>query len=140
MPQAAVAPLAVTIAGADDVAAASLDARSFAREGGLSVEEQARVSTVVAELASNIVKYADRGRIVLRFRRVGSLVCLEVTARDSGDGIVSIDDAMRDHESTGGTLGLGLPGVRRLVDEFEIASEIGVGTTVVARRWVGPSR
>ena len=130
-------PLVVRVTSPDDVAAAALDARSFARDAGLGVEEQMRIATVAAELASNIAKYADHGRIRLSWRLVDGIGCLDVEANDRGPGIASVDVAMQDHISSGGTLGLGLPGVRRLVDEFEISSTEGHGTTVRTRRWAG---
>lgn len=94
------------------------------------------LATAVLELGQNIIKYAERG--VLRLspledeRRYG----VEIVAEDRGPGIRDLEAAMQDHVSTGGTLGLGLPGVRRMMDEFEIESELGQGTRVTARKWI----
>lgn len=128
--------LGVPIRDPRDASIASLDARSFARDCGLDQVEQMRIATVVAELAGNIAKYAERGRVQISARRVDGGRCIEVVASDRGPGIVSIEDALRDNVSTGGTLGLGLPGVRRLVDDFEITSTMGSGTVVRVRRWM----
>ena len=131
--------LGVSIRTHRDASIASLDARSFARDCGLDHVEQTRIATVVAELAGNIVKYAERGRVRISARQIDGARCIDVVVSDRGPGIASIDEAMRDHSSTGGTLGLGLPGVRRLVDEFDISSTIGSGTVVRVRRWVDAS-
>lgn len=100
--------------------------------------EQARILTAASELGHNILRYAGRGQISATIgQRNGRYYC-EVIAQDQGPGIASIADALTDHFSSGNGLGLGLPGVKRLVDEFEISSEIGKGTRVMARRWWRP--
>ena len=98
------------------------------------------VATIISELGSNIAKYAGRGYLsVSRLERFDG-VHIEVTAEDSGPGIGDIAQAMQDHFSTGGTLGLGLPGVRRMADEFSIASQPGQGTRVYARKLIKGKR
>lgn len=93
--------------------------------------------TAVSELAANLVFHARCQQVMtLRPLRVGSCTAFEIVAEDGGPGIDSLVDAMRDGFSTNGGLGAGLPGVRRLMDEFEIRSKPGVGTTVVARKWL----
>lgn len=100
--------------------------------------EQARIVTAASELGHNILRYADRGHITVALgMRQGRAFC-ELTAVDQGPGIANIDDALTDHFSSGNGLGLGLPGVRRLVDDFEITSVPGQGTRVFARRWWRP--
>lgn len=100
--------------------------------------EQARILTAASELGHNIFRYAGRGQIsVMIGHRNGRYYC-EVIAQDQGPGIASIANALTDHFSSGNGLGLGLPGVKRLVDEFEISSELGKGTRVLARRWWRP--
>ncbi len=94
------------------------------------------IATAVSELANNIVKYAGRGEILIARIDTGSRIGLEVTARDCGPGIEDIQLAMADHFSSGKTLGLGLPGVKRMMDEFEITSEPGKRTTVTFRKWL----
>ena len=125
-------PVSVVVSCDAHTAEAALDARIFAIEAGLASSDVERVATVVSELASNIVKYADRGRITLRCSVVDGSTCVEIEARDRGPGIESIERAMDDHHSTSGTLGLGLPGARRLMDQFEIRSTPGEGTVVRA--------
>lgn len=100
--------------------------------------EQARIITAASELGHNILRYADRGHIAVALgMRHGRAFC-ELSAVDQGPGIANIEDALTDHFSSGTGLGLGLPGVRRLVDDFEITSIPGQGTRVVARRWWRP--
>ena len=94
------------------------------------------IATAVSELANNILKYAGRGEILMDRILAGSRVGMEVIARDRGPGIENIQQAMADHYSTGGTLGLGLPGVKRMMDEIELTSEPGKGTTVTIRKWL----
>ncbi len=89
----------------------------------------AKIKTVISELGYNIVKYAKVGTIslfIIDERPQG----LRIVAHDRGPGIADIAQAMRDNYSSSGTLGLGLPGVRRMVDHFSLQSEINVGTTV----------
>lgn len=88
-----------------------------------------KLKTAIAELGSNILKYAKTGLIaVYMLEEEKKGIC--VVASDEGPGIEDIDVALKDHYSTSGTLGLGLPGVRRLVDKFDISSELGKGTEV----------
>ena len=94
------------------------------------------IATAVSELANNIVKYAGCGEIRIDSINPGSRTGIEVTARDRGPGIEDIQQAMADHYSSGNTLGLGLPGVRRMMDEFEITSEPGKRTMVTIRKWL----
>lgn len=92
--------------------------------------------TTVSELAHNIVKYAGIGHIYIRkIHRTGS-IDIEIVAEDKGPGINDIDSAMADHFSTSGTLGLGLPGVKRLMDEFHIDSSPICGTRVTVKKWI----
>lgn len=116
-----------------DIGIAVLAAKAQAKLIGLSIDQQNRLSTAVSELATNIVKYTDGkgGDILIREAIANSENCeLVVQARDNGPGISNIDQALEENYSSGGTLGLGLPGVRRIVDYFKIVSEEGVGTVV----------
>lgn len=131
-----VKPFSIAIVDEADTATAALDSRVFAREAGVSRMDAERVTTVVAELASNIVKYAGRGRITLRLVHRQGRACVEVEARDRGPGIESVEEALQEHYSTSGTLGLGLPGVQRLMDVVEIESVVGEGTVVRAYKWL----
>ena len=91
------------------------------------------IATCVSELAMNIVKYAKYGQIEIIYRINRSI---EIIATDRGPGINNIQQAMQDHFSSKGTLGLGLPGVKRMVDEFDIQSPPGLGTKVRIVKWI----
>ena len=93
------------------------------------------IATAISELARNIVQYAQHGEIVLSVVE-GSRPGIQIVARDQGPGIADLEQAMRDGYSTGGSLGLGLPGAKRLMDEFTIDSEVGKGTIVSVRKWL----
>jgi serine/threonine-protein kinase RsbT len=94
------------------------------------------IGTAVSELARNILKYAHTGEIWLRHVEGPKGRGIEIEALDEGPGIADTEAAMRDHVSTSGTLGLGLPGVARLMDEFSLDSAPGKGTRVKARKWL----
>lgn len=120
-----------------DVARAILEGTRRATELGLDQVTRQRVSTAISELARNIIKYAGgKGAVIISTVSEAGRTGLEVVAADRGPGIENVEEALEDHFSSSGTLGLGLPGVRRLMDEFEIRSEPGVGTTVTVRIWV----
>jgi serine/threonine-protein kinase RsbT len=109
---------------------------AFLATQGIEASEGARIATATVELATNIVKYAKRGIIRVRALQLGSLRGIEVEAEDKGPGIADVNLALTDSYSTSGSLGLGLPGVRRLMDDFDIRSTVGSGTTVRVRRWM----
>ena len=125
----------VSIAHEQDVTRALLEARLFAKSMAFTEVATQMIATAVSELARNIVKYADKGEIVIGKIEKGRRSGIEVVARDKGPGIADIEQAVTDRYSSGGTLGLGLPGVRRMMDEFEIKSTAGQGTTVIIRKW-----
>jgi len=118
-----------------DIVTARQKARELAVQVGFSGSDLTIIATAISEIARNIVVYADRGEIVLSAVQRGTRRGVLVVARDQGPGIPDIERAMRDGFSTGKSLGLGLPGARRLMDEFEIASEVGKGTTITMRKW-----
>jgi serine/threonine-protein kinase RsbT len=118
-----------------DVVSARQKGRELAAHCGFPPTDLAVVATAISELARNIVRYAVRGEILLRVVDNSGKRGVEVVATDDGPGIPDVALAMQDGYSTSGSLGLGLPGVRRLMDEFEIKSEFGKGTTVTARKW-----
>jgi serine/threonine-protein kinase RsbT len=118
-----------------DIVAARQKARELAVQVGFSGSDLTLIATAISEVARNIVVYASRGEIVLSAVQNGSRRGVLVVARDQGPGIPDIERAMRDGYSTGKSLGLGLPGAKRLMDEFEITSEIGKGTTITMRKW-----
>jgi serine/threonine-protein kinase RsbT len=129
-------PRTVTIGGDADVAAAARAAREAAERCGLSPVEAQNVATAVSELAGNAVKYGGGGEVVLAPAERAGRRGLTVTVRDSGSGIADVAAALRDGVSTGGSLGLGLPGARRLMDDFAIDSGAG-GTVITMARWEG---
>jgi serine/threonine-protein kinase RsbT len=124
----------VPITSDHDVVAARQQGRAVAMKLEFSSSESTLIATAISELARNIVSYAQNGEIRIIPQNSGR-PGIVIVASDEGPGIEDIRQAMRDGFSTSGSLGLGLPGVRRLMDEFEIASERGKGTTVIAKKW-----
>jgi len=92
--------------------------------------------TAVSEIARNVLVHAGGGEIVMRVECEADRTGIVAIATDDGPGILSIDAAMADGHSTGAGLGLGLPSARRLVDEFQIQSLVGHGTTVTLKKWL----
>ena|SRR5712664_300494 len=127
----------VSIDSGADIVSARQKGRELAGQCGFPSTELAVVATAISELARNIVRYAVRGEITLRLidNGTGGKKGIEVVAADDGPGIPDLTLAMQDGYSTSGSLGLGLPGVRRLMDDFEITSEFGKGTMVTVRKW-----
>jgi len=110
-------------------------AKSFARSLGLSQVSTYSVATAVSELANNIFFHTVGGSITLAGLIQNGKVGVQIVAEDEGPGIADVDMAMQDGFTTNGGLGGGLPGVKRLLDEFEITSSVGGGTRIVARKW-----
>jgi serine/threonine-protein kinase RsbT len=125
----------IPIASEADIVLARHQGRNLAAQLGATSSEQTRIATAISELARNIVQYAKPGEIVLSVVEAGKRG-IQVIARDHGPGIADLSLALTDGYSTGGGLGLGLPGSKRLMDEFEIVSVVGQGTTVTVRKWV----
>jgi serine/threonine-protein kinase RsbT len=120
-----------------DIAAARGEVRSMAAAMGFRLIDQTRLATVASELARNVVKYAGRGRMIAQpFEGPAGRSGLRLIFEDEGPGIHDLKAAMRDGFTTGRGLGMGLPGSKRLVDEFEIESEVGRGTRVTIVRWL----
>ncbi|HEU4328336.1 MAG TPA: anti-sigma regulatory factor [Roseiflexaceae bacterium] len=107
---------------------------------GFNDIDRTRIEIVILELTRNLLAHAGSGELILEPLREGDQVGLAVEVRDKGPGIPDIPLAMRDGYSTTRTLGAGLPGVRRLMDEFQIESTVGVGTRVRAVKWLNPKR
>jgi serine/threonine-protein kinase RsbT len=118
-----------------DIVTARQLGRELAAKVGFVGSDLTLIATAISEVARNIISYADNGEILLGATSRDGREGLVVVAQDHGPGIPDIDLAMRDGYSTGRSLGLGLPGARRLMDEFEIVSELGQGTTVTMRKW-----
>ena len=120
-----------------DIAVARGEVRSLAAWVGFRLIDQTRLATVTSELARNVIKYARRGRMIAQpLDAAQGRAGLRLIFEDSGPGIPDINAAMRDGFSTGRGLGKGLPGSKRLVDVFEIESEVGRGTRVTVVRWL----
>jgi len=118
-----------------DLVRAREKGRVLAGQLGFVQSDLTLVATAISELARNIVRYARRGEIVLRQAEDGGIPGIVIIARDEGPGIPDVNRAMEQGYSTSGGLGLGLPGVRRIMDKFEIVSEVGKGTVVTAVKW-----
>ncbi len=125
----------VTISSDQDIVLARQKGRSLALELGFSSGDATLIATAISELARNIVSYAHNGEIVVRDIQGSNRVGIAVMAWDNGPGIQDVSQALRDGFSTSGSLGLGLPGVRRLMDEFELVSKPGQGTKVGVKKW-----
>ena len=127
--------IGVAINSDQDIVLARQKGRAKAIELGFSSGDATLIATAISELARNIVVYAGKGRITLKAVNGLNRQGISVVASDEGPGIPDVRQALRDGFSTSGSLGLGLPGVRRLMDEFEITSQPGRGTTVVVKKW-----
>jgi serine/threonine-protein kinase RsbT len=130
--------LVVPIDSADDIVVAREAGRDLAGRLGFSLTDVTMIATAISEVTRNITSYAGKGELRLRVEYRNRRSVLVVEAVDQGPGIEQIERALEDGYSTSGGLGLGLPGARRLMDEFEIQSADGVGTTVVMRKWAPP--
>ena len=125
----------VAINGATALITARQRVRELAVQVGLSNTDSVIVATVVSELARNIIAYATRGEIILRAIQHGNRLGISLVARDEGPGIPDVTQAMQYGYSTRRGLGVGLPGAKLLMDEFDIVSKIGVGTTITMKKW-----
>lgn len=123
------------IRGDADIVTARTRAKEMAHALGFSRTDQTLVAAAVSEIARNIVTYAGRGNIVISPLRDDGRWGLVVVARDDGPGIPDVTRALTDGYSTSGSLGVGLPGARRLMDSLEIESAVGRGTTVTMLKW-----
>lgn len=119
-----------------DIAVARNEVRAAAVRMGFSIVDQTRLTTVASELARNIIKYAVRGRVIIGMVHDASRQGLRLIFEDNGPGIANIELAMRDGFTTGGGLGKGLPGSRRLVHDFNLESIPDIGTRVTVVRWL----
>jgi serine/threonine-protein kinase RsbT len=128
-------PLRISIRSEADVAAARARARMLALQQGLAEAGACAVATAVSEIAWNIVVHAGRGEVLLAPAVKSGRRGVIAVARDRAPGIADVARAMEDGFSTRRGLGLGLSAARRLMDEFEIESAVGAGTTVTMRKW-----
>jgi serine/threonine-protein kinase RsbT len=118
-----------------DIIVARQEGRSLAIQLGFSSGEQVLIATAISEAARNILQYAGNGTITLGSLEEGSKRGILIIAQDSGPGIANIELAMVDGYSSSGGLGLGLPGIKRLMSELEVISKVGEGTTLIMKRW-----
>ena len=114
---------------------ARVRASLVARNLGMGILDQTKIATATSELARNIVRYARTGQVLIEALEEETRTGLRVTFRDHGPGIADLKKAMEDGFTTGGGMGLGLSGSKRLVNDFEITSQPGVGTTVIITKW-----
>jgi serine/threonine-protein kinase RsbT len=125
----------IPIRSESDIVLARQNGRSIAVEAGFSGSDLTVIATAISEVARNIVTYAKKGEIQISPVSDMGKTGLLIIASDEGPGIADISLALQDGYSTSRSLGLGLPGVRRLMDEFSIDSEVGKGTTVTLKKW-----
>ena len=119
-----------------DVVTARQKGRELAAANGFTGTDQTLLALAISEIARNIVSYAERGEVVLSVVRDGVRRGIMVVARDEGPGIADIELAMRDGYSTARSLGVGLPGAKRVMDDFQVDTSPGKGTTVTMRKWL----
>ncbi|GAC1383599.1 MAG: anti-sigma regulatory factor [Herpetosiphon sp.] len=129
------APKVIPITSDLDIVSARMVAREMAIQIGFGAIDQARIATAISELARNIYLYAGRGTVTLKEASKGSKRGLEVTCEDQGPGIPDISLVMQDGYTSSKGMGMGLPGAKRLMDDFEINSKVGTGTKIVCRKW-----
>jgi serine/threonine-protein kinase RsbT len=125
-----------TISTEMDASRSVLESTLYSRKAGFDETPSRMIATAVSELVRNILKYAGSGELRLRQVKEPGRRGIEIEVVDRGPGIADCEAAMDDHFSSGGTLGLGLPGVRRMMDEFSLESTPGEGTRVTARKWI----
>jgi serine/threonine-protein kinase RsbT len=125
----------VRIEGDGDLVTARAEARAMAERLGFPRPDPTLIATAISEIARNIVMHAGRGEIILEPFEDANRYGMVVTAVDEGPGIRDVEAVLRDDVSGGGGLGLGLPGARRLMDDFELQSDAETGTTVTMRKW-----
>ena len=119
-----------------DIRRAVLEATRFSQAAGFAETPSRMIATAVSELVRNILKYAGSGEMKIKRVEKPGARGVEIVVSDHGPGIADIDAAMSDHFSSGGTLGMGLPGVKRMMDEFSLESNPGKGTCVTVRKWI----
>ena len=125
----------VPIADDSDLVAARSEGRALAGRLGFSRTDATMIATAISEVGRNILVHAGQGEIELRPALEGNRTGLVVVARDQGPGIRDVAAALRDGYGTKNGLGLGLPGSRRIMDDFRIETEVGKGTTVAMCKW-----
>jgi serine/threonine-protein kinase RsbT len=125
----------VQIAADTDIVQARGEGRALAGRLGFSRTDATLIATAISEIGRNILHHAGTGEVSIAGTAHDDLLGIEVVARDRGPGIADVERALSEGYATGNGLGLGLPGARRLMDEFSIETEVGRGTTVTMRKW-----
>ena len=125
----------VLIKDENDIVIARRKAREIAKFVGFSLTDQTRIITAVSELSRNIYEYAGKGKITIEQENENAKEGLKIVFEDDGPGIKDLALAMKEGYTSGKGMGLGLPGSKRLMDEFEVTSEIGKGTRVIIKKW-----
>jgi serine/threonine-protein kinase RsbT len=128
--------LRIAIVSEVDIVTARQRGRALAAELGFASSDQALIATAISELARNILQYARRGEVDISAEHKNGRTGIGVVATDQGPGIPDINRALQDGFSTGKGLGLGLPGTKRIMDDFDLTSEVGKGTRVAVKKWV----
>jgi len=125
----------VQISSAADIVAARQEARALAIEAGFSVCDSTLITTAISEITRNVLEYAQQGEVTISVLKNGSKNGVKIVVNDRGPGIANIPQVMKDGYSSRQGLGIGLPGTKRLMDEFEIRSKVGSGTTITMKKW-----
>ena len=125
----------IYITSEEDIIVARQKVREFASEIGFQYMDTIIIATAVSEITRNIINYAIKGEIEISFTKSDKKEGIQIIALDKGPGIKDISLALQDGYSTGKGLGLGLPGTKRLMDDFEILSEVSKGTKIIMRKW-----
>jgi serine/threonine-protein kinase RsbT len=120
----------------NDIVMARQYIRFHAKQLGMGIVDQTRITTAVSELLRNLYQYAGGGEVFVDRGEVNGHLALIITCIDQGPGIENLDLAMSDGYSSGSGMGFGLPGAKRLVDEFKIESEVNKGTKVRVMKWI----
>ena len=126
----------VPINSAGDIVIARQKGRALATLLGFTGSDPTVVAAAISEVARNIVNHARHGEIVIESINQNGRQAIQVTARDEGPGIADVEQAMQYGYSTSKGMGVGLPGAKWLMDEFDIASQVGKGTTVTMKKWL----
>jgi len=125
----------VKIESQADVVVAREQARALAVQAGFSACDSTLITTAISEMTRNILEFANCGEITISLLKNGTKNGLKIVATDQGPGIEDINRVMKDGYSSCKGMGIGLPGTKRLMDEFEISSKVGKGTTITMMKW-----
>jgi serine/threonine-protein kinase RsbT len=125
----------VTIGSPADIVQARQQGRELAIQAGFSVCDSTLITTAISEMSRNLLEYAYQGEVTISLLKNGIKSGVKIVVSDQGPGIADISQVMQDGYSSRKGMGIGLPGTKRLMDEFEIRSKIGTGTTVTMKKW-----